>query len=64
MLKEHEIAISMDGKGRATDNAVVERLNGTLRTELVNRHWFQSLEQARVRWSGFRGQLFSVILFL
>ncbi len=34
-LKELEIRISMDGKGRATDNAIIERFFGTLKRKQI-----------------------------
>lgn len=34
-LKEHEIQISMDGKGRATDNAITERFFRNLKWERI-----------------------------
>ncbi|MBU8922471.1 MAG: integrase core domain-containing protein [Bacteroidales bacterium] len=33
MLKDHEIRISMDGRGRATDNIVIERFWRSLKHE-------------------------------
>lgn len=38
VLLEHQIAISMDGKGRATDNAFIERLWRTVKYEHVYLH--------------------------
>lgn len=34
-MKELEIKISMDGKGRATDNAFIERFFGTLKRKHI-----------------------------
>ena len=39
--------------GKPTQNAFVESLNGKFRNECLNRHWFRSMEEARVeidRW--------------
>ncbi|MFZ8477901.1 IS3 family transposase, partial [Staphylococcus aureus] len=38
VLKQHEIAISMDGKGRALDNIFVERLWRSVKYECVYLH--------------------------
>jgi putative transposase len=35
MLKEHQILISVDGRGRALDNVFVERLWGSVKYEAV-----------------------------
>ncbi len=35
--------------GKPTDNAFVEASNGSLRKELLNASWFDTLDQARVQ---------------
>ena len=41
MLKEHEIRISMDGKGRAIDNIFIERLWRTVKYENIYLHAYE-----------------------
>ena len=48
MLKREEIAISMDGKGRATDNIFVERLWRSLKYEDVYLRDYATLLEAQV----------------
>src|SRR5690606_16033542 len=38
LLKSHNVQISMDGKGRATDNIFIERLWRSLKYEYVHLH--------------------------
>ena len=47
MLKAHEVAISMDGKGRAIDNVFIERLWRSLKYEEVYLKAYASLDEAR-----------------
>jgi putative transposase len=42
VLKEHEIRISMDGKGRAIDNVFIERLWRSVKYELVYLHAYSN----------------------
>jgi len=56
ILTRADIAISMDGKGRATDNIFVERLWRSLKYEDVYLHAYATLAEARVgigRWLRF-----------
>ena len=56
VLKDHGIAISMDGKGRWMDNVFIERLWRSLKYECVYLHDFQTGSQARAgigRWIEF-----------
>src|SRR5690242_21777913 len=46
-LKRHEIAISMDGKGRFMDNIFVERLWRSLKYEEVYLHAYATVAEAR-----------------
>lgn len=47
LLKEHGIAISMDGKGSWRDNVFVERLWRSVKYEEVYLHAYESVSQAR-----------------
>lgn len=49
VLKAHKIRISMDGKGRATDNAFIERFWRSLKYEEVYLHDYTSVALARKR---------------
>ena len=56
VLKDHGIAISMDGKGRWMDNVFIERLWRSLKYECVYLYDFQTGSQAREgigRWIDF-----------
>jgi putative transposase len=46
-LKEHEITISMDGKGRCMDNIFVERLWRSLKYEEVYLHAYATVAEAK-----------------
>ena len=47
VLKNHDIKISMDGKGRWVDNVVVERLWKSVKYEHVYLHAYESVSEAR-----------------
>lgn len=47
LLKQHNIKISMDGKGRWADNVYVERLWRTIKYEFVYLHRFETVTEAR-----------------
>ena len=47
ILEGHGIVLSMSGKGEPYDNALMERFFGTLKAECVERHDFQTPEQAQ-----------------
>ncbi len=47
VLQDHEIKISMDGKGRWMDNVFIERLWRSLKHECVYLHAFETGSQAR-----------------
>ena len=47
VLKQHEIRISMDGKGRWVDNVFVERLWRSVKYEEVYLHAYESVTEAR-----------------
>jgi putative transposase len=52
-LKEHGIAISMDGKGRWIDNVFVERLWRSVKYEEVYLRGYESLTEARHALSSY-----------
>ncbi len=47
VLKQHEVRISMDGKGRWIDNVFIERLWRSVKYEEVYLHAYESLSEAR-----------------
>lgn len=48
LLQAHNIAISMTDDYKPTDNGVAERVNGTLKTELIYRiKQFKNIKEAR-----------------
>lgn len=49
VLREHRIAISMDGKGSWRDNVFVERLWKTIKYEHVYLHAYESVSDARAK---------------
>jgi len=49
LLQSNEIQISMDGKGRALDNIIIERLWRTIKYEYIFLHDF---ETPRILWTG------------
>jgi putative transposase len=51
VLTQHQIAISMDGRGRVFDNIFVERLWRSLKYEEVYLHEYRSVTDA---WRGIR----------
>jgi len=53
ILKEHNIKISMDGKGRALDNIFVERLWRTVKYEEVYLKEYKSVRDAKESLSAF-----------
>jgi len=52
-LREHNVAISMDGKGRAIDNIFTERFWRSLKYEEVYLHEYASPKDARQRIAGY-----------
>lgn len=53
LLKQHEIKISMDGKGRWVDNVFVERLWRSLKYEHVYLHAYESVADAKTGIAGY-----------
>lgn len=53
-LKRYQVSISMTEDYKPTDNAIAERVNGILKTEVVYReHRFKNIDDARKRISSF-----------
>lgn len=44
-----KVTLAYSRPGKPTDNAFIESFNGNLREECLNTHWFDSLEDARVK---------------
>ena len=53
ILKERQVKISMDGRGRAADNIIIERFWRTLKYEEVYLRDYSSLEDARQHLAAF-----------
>ena len=53
MLKDHDIKISMDGKGRWVDNVFVERVWKSVKYEHVYLHAYDSVEEARQQLASY-----------
>ena len=54
LLGQHKVRISMTEDYKPTDNAIAERVNGILKTEVVYReHRFKNIDDARKRISSF-----------
>ncbi len=53
LLEDHDIRISMDGRGRVYDNIFIERLWRTLKYEEVYLHDYRSVSEARLRIASY-----------
>jgi putative transposase len=53
VLKDHDIRISMDGKGRWVDNVFVERLWKSVKYEHVYLHAYESVSEARQQLANY-----------
>ena len=51
---ENGVTLDFSRPGKPTDNAFVEPLNGRLRDECLNAHWFPSLADARTKIEAWR----------
>ena len=47
VLKKNNITISMDGKGRALDNVIIERFWWTIKHEHIHLHCYENMNQLR-----------------
>lgn len=47
--QESGVSLGFIQPGKPTQNAFVESLNGKFRNECLNRHWFRTLDEARVK---------------
>ena len=47
------VTLAYSRPGKPTDNAYIESFNGSLRTECLNTHWFESMDDARVKLSAW-----------
>lgn len=50
----HKTQIDFSRPGKPTDNCFVETFNGSLRDECLNVHWFDTLDEARVKIEAWR----------
>ena len=48
------VALDFSEPGKPTDNAFIESLNGRVREECLNRHWFVCLDDARSKTAWWR----------
>ncbi|MEM9686623.1 MAG: IS3 family transposase [Bacteroidota bacterium] len=51
---EHDVELDFSRPGKPTDNAFIERFNGSLRDECLNTNWFLSIEDAREKLEVWR----------
>lgn len=51
---ENAVTLDFSRPGKPTDNPYIESLNGSLRDECLNLHWFLSLEDARTKIEAWR----------
>jgi putative transposase len=47
-MQQRKIEHILSQPGCPTQNACIERFNGTFRDERLNEHWFMSLAEARI----------------
>jgi putative transposase len=48
------VTLDFSRPGKPTDNTFIESLNGKLRAECLNAHWFLSLDEARRKCEAWR----------
>ena len=49
-----KVTLAYSRPGKPTDNAFIESFNGSLRDECLNTHWFESLEDAKVKLEAWK----------
>jgi putative transposase len=47
LSKDGMLKLAFIQPGKPTQNALVESLNGKVRNECLNQHWFRTLEEAK-----------------
>jgi putative transposase len=50
----HKVQIDFSRPGKPTDNCFIETFNGSYRDECLNLHWFETVDEARVRSEAWR----------
>ena len=50
----HKVQLDFLRPGKPVENAIIESLNGRLRQECLNAHWFTSLDNARTTIEAWR----------
>lgn len=50
----HQVQIEFNRRGKPTDNATVESFNGKFREECLNAHWFESIDDAKIKIDAWR----------
>jgi len=45
----HKVQIDFSRPGKPTDNCFIETFNGSYRDECLNVHWFETIDDARVK---------------
>jgi putative transposase len=50
----HRTQIDFSRPGKPTDNCFVETFNGSLRDECLNVHWFETIDEAKVKIEAWR----------
>lgn len=51
---EHEVVLDFIQPGKPVQNAVMESYNGRMRDELLNLHWWRTIDEARIAVAEYR----------